>query len=326
MPKILFGLYSFAWKAYQMIKIAVGYGIYSRIRLKFSRAAIYIYDYSGIGDVYVFCMYIKANYNMIQNGNFVIALNKKALCTIFKLFDLKNCLLITGNQAKTLTLLSLASPSGTRIRNITPFPRFNHTDISFRFGGIFLTMAEIYKYQMFKLPETAPFCYPQLKPENHTIEQFFAENRLTPGKTAILSPFAKTIAGFSDGFWQKLAVELYRKGFVVCTNAMGSEKPIEGTKGVSFDFYSAEEVLKRSGLFIAIRSGLCDVVCNADCKKIILYPVYRIFNSSMYDFCSFEKMGIGRNIVEIQESHENEDILLERVLNHINAWHMLENE
>jgi hypothetical protein len=272
-----------------------------------------------MGDVYVFCLYLKANLHLVENGRCVIVLTKKILCRIFDLFELQNCFLCTEKNAADLTLFSLVAPHGINIKNITPFSRFNHTDISFRFGGVFFTMAEIYKYHMFRLPKDAGIQYPVFHPDESVIENLFAENKLVNGKTVILVPAAGTAVGFSKEFWRKLAETLWGKGYIVCTNVAGNESPVAGTVPLSFEIHNGEELLKRAGLFIALRNGICDVFCNADCLKIILYSKYRIFNSSLYDFCSFEKMGIGRNIIEIQESIEREEELLDVVLGHVPA-------
>ncbi|GHV21919.1 hypothetical protein FACS189494_07990 [Spirochaetia bacterium] len=310
----------FNLKKLEQLKTAYrGYRTYNSVKNKYNNPAIFIYDYSGIGDVYVFCMLLKANYSTINNGNFVITVNHKALVKIFKLFDLENFILITEKQAYELTVFSFLVPQSLRIRNITPFPRFNFTDISFRFGGVILNMLEMYKYQMFKLPENAEIQHPKLKPDNETIKKIFSENKLITGKTVVLSPSSRTTIGFSDTFWRQLGRALQGRGFIVCTNVVGTEQPILGTIPISFSFQDSEGVLKKAGLFIGIRSGFCDVICNAECKKIILYPTYRLFNSSLYDFCSFERMGIGQNIIELQGEIENEDKLLQKILENING-------
>jgi hypothetical protein len=310
-------IYERAWDIYQLVKIVWGYYLYCRIQRHFPKSTVLIYDYSGIGDVYVFCLYIKANYDKIAEGNFVIVFNNKVLCKIFNLFELKNFFFISKINAKHLTHFSLVAPDILNVRNITPFPRYNFTDLSFRFGGVFLNMAEMYKYQMFNLPETASIEYPVLKPDRGEVEEIFTFNGLIDGKTVILSPIAKTCIGYSDAFWKNLAQELKFRGFVVCTNTIEKKDVIEGTIPIFFSFQNSEAVLNRAGLFIALRSGLCDVVCNTECKKIILYPEYRIFNSSLYDFCSLEKMGIGKNYIEIVEPPDNEKKLLCRVLENI---------
>jgi hypothetical protein len=281
---------------------------------RFPSASILIYDYSGMGDVYVFCLYLKANLHLVENGRCVIVLTKKILCRIFDLFELTNYYLCTEKNAANLTLFSLVAPHEINIKNITPFPRFNHTDISFRLAGVFFTMAEMYKYQMFRLPDDAGIQYPVFHPEKNVVENLFSKNRLVNGKTAILAPVAGTVVGFSKEFWEKLARALQEKGYIVCTNVAGNEIPVAGTVPLSFEIHNGEELLKRAGLFIALRSGICDIFCNAGCLKIILYPKYRIFNSSLYDFSSFEKMGIGRNIIEIQEFIENEEKLLNSIM------------
>ncbi|MDR0600666.1 MAG: hypothetical protein LBG84_11435 [Treponema sp.] len=305
---------SYKEKLLKLAGLADGFLTYRRIRRKFKGASVLVYDYSGIGDVYVFCLYVKANYHAIENGNFVITIVNDAQRAVFEIFGLSNYYPLNERGAKNLTILLMSASRGIKGRNITPFPRFNHADLSFRFGGRFLTMAEMYKYQFFKLPREAPIQYPVFKADKTRVDRLFLEGKLIEGKTAVISPYAKTLENYSGAFWETLARKLKDRGFTVCTNVAGKETPVRGTVPVSFALADGEEVLKRAGLFIALRSGLCDVLCRAGCEKIILYPDYRMFNSSMYDFCSFEKMGIGRSITEIVEPLDNEDRLLERIL------------
>ena len=56
-----------------------------------------------------------------------------------------------------------------------------------------------------------------------------------------------------------------------------------------------KSAVEQAGLFIGIRSGLCDVVRTAKCKKIALYPDYNYCDTKwkaidMYAIDTFENI------------------------------------
>lgn len=145
----------------------------------------------------------------------------------------------------------------------------------------------------------------------------FEQNNLEKGNTIILSPYANTVVGYSVDFWIQLSEKLSEKGYCICTNCGANEKEIPGTKRFSFGFEIAQKVLDYAGFFIAVRNGFCDIVCNSDAKKIIIYPIYNLFNSDVYEFCSLKKMGIGKNYIELQWRYEKYEELGNIVLKYL---------
>lgn len=123
-------------------------------------------------------------------------------------------------------------------------------------------------------------------------------DELLPGKTVILSPYAKSVVALPDSVWEDI-VEYYRKqGYVVYTNVAGEEKPLKGTKGISPDITQMKSLVEQAGTFIGIRSGLCDVLKTAKCKKIALYPDYYYCDTNwkvidMYRIGEFENIEVG---------------------------------
>lgn len=119
--------------------------------------------------------------------------------------------------------------------------------------------------------------------------------------SVILAPYANSVDLLDFEFWENLSIRLLDKGYKVFTNvSKDSEKAILGTDPIMFHIEIAQLILKEAGYFVGLRSGFCDVVCNAECKKIILYPNTVFDIGDVYDTSSFEKMGIGKNMYEIK--------------------------
>ena len=92
------------------------------------------------------------------------------------------------------------------------------------------------------------------------------------------------------------------------------EVPIKFTTPLDFPLTIANDILEYAGYFIGVRSGFCDIILNAACKKIILYPeniyglshpFYKIPLShinchSIFEWASFKRMGIDTKVIEIR--------------------------
>ena len=94
------------------------------------------------------------------------------------------------------------------------------------------------------------------------------------GKTVILSPSAKSVTALPNGLWMQIVKDYKSKGYQCFTNVVGEEKPLEGTSPISPAISEIRSVVEKAGIFIGIRSGLCDVLRTAKAEKIALYPDY----------------------------------------------------
>lgn len=146
-------------------------------------------------------------------------------------------------------------------------------------------------------------------------EALFIQYNLSIGNTVILAPYAKTAAKIEVKFWKYLVNALKEKGYDVCTNVSSKEEEaIPGTQSLTFSLDCAKEVLETAGYFIGLRSGFCDLVSKAECKKIIFYPD-RIYNTNNFiDFFSLVNMKLAEDVIEIIFYSEQQQKILEQVL------------
>ncbi len=117
------------------------------------------------------------------------------------------------------------------------------------------------------------------------------------GRTVILSPYAKSVISLPDHLWTDI-VKLYSEmGYTLLTNVSGDEEPLPGTKALRADLAEMKSILEYAGTFIGIRSGLCDVIRTATCRKIAFYPDYNYGDTKwkaieMYSIDGFENIVI----------------------------------
>lgn len=129
-----------------------------------------------------------------------------------------------------------------------------------------ISLEALYKYGVFGLPKN---CRPH-KPTR--LETYGRLNEIPKGRAVILSPHAKSVAGIGYEYWERIARHFEAKGYRLYTNASGEEEILPGTLRLDAPLPQMKSVVERAGTFVGLRSGLCDLLQWADCKKIALYP------------------------------------------------------
>lgn len=124
----------------------------------------------------------------------------------------------------------------------------------------------IYKCGVYGLPvDTIPYKPCRLK-------RYEKLEEIPKNKAVVLSPYAKSVTNISKNYWQQV-IDFYKeKGYAVYTNTAPEEMELPGTIRLEVKLSELQSVVERAGVFIGLRSGLCDVIKEADCKKIALYP------------------------------------------------------
>ena len=129
-----------------------------------------------------------------------------------------------------------------------------------------IPLEQLYRCGVFGLPD-------EVQPHRPSNLSVFLERSLMPkGKTVILSPYAKSVTNISDAYWEQLVSYFQEQGYVLYTNVTETEKELQGTRRLEVPLNQIQSVVEHAGFFVGIRSGLCDVLRWAECKKIALYP------------------------------------------------------
>ncbi len=126
----------------------------------------------------------------------------------------------------------------------------------------------LYRCGVFGLPADAKPYQPVRLREYTEIEQ------IEPERSVILSPYAKSVTALGQDIWEQIVKYYIQKGYSCYTNVVGGEAPLPKTRPISPSIAEVRSAAERAGTFIGIRSGLCDVLKEASCRKIALYPDY----------------------------------------------------
>lgn len=133
-----------------------------------------------------------------------------------------------------------------------------------------IPLEQIYCCGVFGLPaDTEP-----VKPFAKKLQQYPDLRRINKGKSVIFSPYAKSVTALPKHFWESIVRQYKDKGYQCFTNIAGDEQPLEGTLAISPSITELQSVVEYAGTFVGIRSGLCDVLKYAKCKKTAFYPDY----------------------------------------------------
>lgn len=103
-------------------------------------------------------------------------------------------------------------------------------------------------------------------------EEELKETGMIRGKSVIIAPYAQTSSAIPLVFWEELVNSFQMEGYRVFTNVAGDEEAINGTRALCIPLRALKSFLQFAGAFVAMRSGLCDLVSHIDgFKQIILY-------------------------------------------------------
>lgn len=285
--------------------------VYERYRKQWGADTwLFLIPIKGLGDMYFIFGYLQTyiEKHKIENWK-VLAVNKNAV-PIGKLFGISDITIIpvgelhilndfgylVGYQRAKILCTHWADKKGELITNIHK----NMPQYAIPFN---IT----YEYAVFG--EKLKFTPPSYLPDRKRIETAFSTLGLQKGKTVILAPDSNSLVCMKRTAWDAIIEKLKTAGFCVCTNLTNDkEQPLPGTVGFHFSIEDSIAASEIAGYFIGMRSGLCDVISNADCKKIFLYT-HSVRLKNVEEVFSFGKMGIGKKICEIcVESIKEQDL------------------
>ncbi len=131
-----------------------------------------------------------------------------------------------------------------------------------------IPLEQIYCCGVYGLPKGARASMPIRLQPYADLEQ------IKEGKAVIFSPYAKSVTELPDALWDEMVEVYLNRGYQCFTNVAGTEKPLIHTMPISPAISEIQSVAERAGTFIGIRSGICDVLKEAKCRKVALYPDY----------------------------------------------------
>ncbi|EHL04230.1 hypothetical protein HMPREF0322_05150 [Desulfitobacterium hafniense DP7] len=139
-----------------------------------------------------------------------------------------------------------------------------------------LDMLDYYLHAGFCMPRNTKPRLPEFSRDEDVLLKLFTQYGAVPGRTVLLAPHTTGNIAYSlpEKFWEQLAEGLKEIGYHILTNCAGNEQPIRGTTAAYIPYAQIVPFLEMAGGFIGIRSGLCEIISSAACKKVVLHTYH----------------------------------------------------
>ena len=292
------------------------YASYIALERKYDGSPIWLMHQPSLGDLYIFSLFLPhaMGVNSVAECECVLIVTKSSVRKLAIALGFKYIELITFEDAsKKWLLLMRMMGEHLNIKNAV------HHGLNSVFQSLVhysnATFKDSFTKYVFQFQNEVEPIYPVLPKRKEHVLKLFEEHGLILGKTVVISPYAGHFTAHIDQtHWDKLISVLKMKGYTVCTNRGNTEElPLPETEAPFIELQDCVEFVETAGYFIGIRSGFCDLVCVADCLKIVIYETGA--PAASINYFGFHNMEIGdQGIIELINDCIHTDNLIEQIL------------
>jgi hypothetical protein len=247
-----------------IVKARASYGasLLADIRARFPPHHLVLCPFDGLGDVYWLMSYLPAfcAENGIERAAAVVV--GRGSEQVVRLSGQDTAAVLTYQEMDDLIRAVLLSEEEDYTIGFTP----DRSGSPLIYQGQSLTLFDYYRSVVYGLDSTARPAVPAYLDEFDNVEGVPA------GTSVIIAPYAKSVIAPPPSFWEGIVAEQTAAGRAVYTNVAGNEQPLPGTLPLRVPLSQMVAAVEHAGTFIALRSGLCDVVHTAMARKIAVYP------------------------------------------------------
>ena len=270
-------------------RLEIGKKKLSEVKEKYKNCFMVVCPYAALGDVYCAMAYLPYYLKEKKIIEYVVVTVGDSCSEVAKMFGCENVEAINQNDMDELVQAIMYLNDSQAI--IAHHDRPYSSELIRSINVKRINFEELYCCGVYGLDKGVPEYIP-------TRQQVYTNmNCIEKDKTVIVSPYAKSVVGVSKETWNRIVSHYKNNGYMIYTNVIGEEEPIEGTLPISVSISMMQSVVEYAGVFIGVRSGLCDVIKNAKCRKIALFPDCYYSNTSM-KVVDFFKLSGWENIVE----------------------------
>ena len=274
---------------------------------------LFIAPYTGTGDIYLAGLFLNEYIRRNDITDYVFAVVSNACRRVAEMFDIRNVGVLPHRAGDDI--ISLGHLAGQKPNIVTLNDGWLGDPLQWLRGYRGLHFEKMFRYFVFGFDDDVAHELPPKKDCGEEVDALFARYGLRKGKTVVLSPYASTLFDLPDDVLETIAAACKERGYTVCTNCAGTEKPVKGTPAVFFPLNLAIAFMDAAGCFVGVRSGLCDIISSSACKKIILYEKDGLFyGSSQYEYFSLAKMGLCDDAVEIEYRDDLKEYAIREIL------------
>jgi len=286
-------------------RVLIGWKEIRRLQKKYGRETHIIFMRGATGDTYLQLLLLEEYVKQKNIKKFILAGDARGIEGLCKIFSISEYELFSIYIAecieKTYVFLD-----GKNI-NMRMFFLWSN---GFKHNPCRVRMTEKYNfmdsYINFTLGLKEPVCF--RKPhftEVHEDDYWrWQKQGIVKGRTIIVAPDANSVTGFPVWFWNSIIMDLHKAGYNVFVNC--NYFNFYRTENIFFSYKDSVPLLEYAGYFVAIRSGLCDIISTAKCKKIIIYPKQQkeidySEHRTEKEFSGLEVMGLVKDDIGLRE-------------------------
>lgn len=268
-------------------RITKGKEAYDKIREKYREETILLSPWNASGDIYIDCLYLSEFISEKGITKYQIVLSNPGAKKIATLFGFESELV---SEEDAFAILDLARAVGFDQLNLI---NINVNVTRQRIGNLCGNVDFNTLHQRLVFHSEIRKTIPDIHQDNS--DAYFEYYHLQKGKTALLAPYTGTFGRIEEEVCLEIVNMLKDMGYSVCTNTGPGEEAIPGTTGVLIPYDCIIDFVNKCGLFIGMRSGLCDIISSTSAKMVVFHK------ESHFTFFSMKGMGIKtENILELK--------------------------
>lgn len=220
--------------------------------------------FNALGDVYYAMSYLKCYLDKSGITDYTVVVVGNACGRIVNMFDIKSVMTLSQNEMDELVQAVLYTDEKNAFIAHHDRPYTNKMIQALKVK--FIRFEDFYKYGVYGLDKNAV----PIKPTN--CKKYCGLDIIDKGKTVILSPYSKSVAGIDKKNWFEIISYYKNMGYKIFTNVAGEEEALAETAELRVSLDELQSAVEYAGVFIGARSGVCDIIKDAKCKKVALYP------------------------------------------------------
>lgn len=245
-------------------RLQKGMAILSEFVGRYKDTHMFICPYAALGDVNNALAYLPYYLKNESIKRYVVIVVGKSCYEVAKLYNIKNVeTLVQSDMDELVQAVIYNNAENTMIlHHDRPYTSMLIDVLKIKC----IAFEDLYRSGVYGLKQcTEPY-------KMTAIHSYNNEDGMIKGHSVILSPYAKSVVGVNEEVWKQIIKHYDDKGYKIYTNVAGDEEPLKGTSPLKIPISMLQSAVEYAGTFIGIRSGLCDVIKYARCKKIALYP------------------------------------------------------
>jgi hypothetical protein len=233
---------------------------------------------------------------------------------VLEFFDIRNVIVRDWSAIVGMSLLALhLDPADFHVTDFTS--RYvGHTSLGVSLLHHSDVHIEAYKRVVFGLDETAKMHVPVVTRGKEAKARELRDKGLVRDRTVILAPYSRSADLLPWTLWTRLAESLKIRGYAVFTNVASKyETSVPGTSPLTSEIRDAADTVEFAGHFIGLRSGLCDIVSSARCRRIFLYA-----SDTFFTYNSPSSLGLpsASDSIDVNCMHRSDEEVLTDILRH----------